>query len=783
VSRCRIAVIPKDPSPYLELLYGAMRASGADVRYAGALTRSRTLNLLLLPLELLCLRLRSYRILHLHWTFGFRFPILGRTRAGGVLSRLWFMLVLRTAGLLGMRIVWTAHNKLPHAPVFDDDVRARRFLIANANLLIVHSPQALTALGEFGEPIPHHAVVPHGPIGPDALRRLPAPLPGPRRTIAFFGRIAAYKGVEELLAALGRTNADVALIVAGACPSQALRERLTAAAGADPRVTLRLGHLSDQALIELIEEADALVFPFREITTSGSLLLGMSAARLAIVPRLSSLADLPRTSVLTYEPGEAGLSAALRAVASLSSAAITRGGLAARDAVSGPSWDEIAAQTRSEFDATLTRPSALGRLRENHLLTGSATLLVNTALLAILGFAFWAIAARLFHSSSVGIYSGINSLSTLLGSVAALGCPIAVIRFLPGEPHQRRLAMMMILAVLLLGTCIVIVVELIAAPILFPTVHIPQTFTVGLLTLLLVVVSSVGAVTDAALISERQTLTVLVKNAIGGVLKIVILFPLAGLGTTGLTSAATIGGVVASVLGFGALWRRLRPSAGPWHELDRALEYIRYSLTGYVSVLIGILPSTVVPLIVLGVLGESEAGYFSMAFLIGGLLSFVPSTAAQVLFAEGSRTPAALRGNTITALKAIYSLLLPGALMLGVLAPWILGLLGGGYAAHAGTALRLLAAGSVFLGFTYIIDSILTAIDRMKSFLAINSINSALVVVMVAFVAHRGLTAVALGWDAAQGLSVLFGLAILTGPRLLRRRPLVDVSLANRSPR
>jgi hypothetical protein len=54
---------------------------------------------------------------------------------------------------------------------------------------------------------------------------------------------------------------------------------------------------------------------------------------------------------------------------------------------------------------------------------------------------------------------------------------------------------------------------------------------------------------------------------------------------------------------------------------------------------------------------------------------------------------------------------------------------------------------------------------------------------MVGFVAHRGLTAVALGWDAAQGLSVLFGLAILTGPRLLRRRPLVGVSLANRSPR
>ena len=81
--------LPRDPNPYQEGLYAAMRAQGAQIRYAATARRSHTVNLVCLPLEL-ALALRGFQILHVHWTFGFslpfsdRFPIL---RRGG---RWWF---------------------------------------------------------------------------------------------------------------------------------------------------------------------------------------------------------------------------------------------------------------------------------------------------------------------------------------------------------------------------------------------------------------------------------------------------------------------------------------------------------------------------------------------------------------------------------------------------------------------------------------------------------------------------------------------------------------------
>ena len=105
----RIAAFPQDPNPYQELLYGEMRERGDVVRYVGELTPSHSLNLLVLPLELIALRLAGYRVFHLHWTFGFSFTAPIGRRA----SRRWFGLVLWVIGALGYRLAWTAHNVLP----------------------------------------------------------------------------------------------------------------------------------------------------------------------------------------------------------------------------------------------------------------------------------------------------------------------------------------------------------------------------------------------------------------------------------------------------------------------------------------------------------------------------------------------------------------------------------------------------------------------------------------------------------------------------------------------
>ena len=58
------------------------------------------------------------------------------------------------------------------------------------------------------------------------------------------------------------------------------------------------------------------------------------------------------------------------------------------------------------------------------------------------------------------------------------------------------------------------------------------------------------------------------------------------------------------------------------------------------------------------VLGAAETGRFAVAFLIAGFLNVIPSTIAQVLFAEASRQGVTLRGQLRKAIRGVYGLLL-----------------------------------------------------------------------------------------------------------------------------
>ena len=344
----QVAVYPKDANPYQEHLYAAMRDEGVAVRYLGELTPSHTVNLLLLPAEVVASRLRGCGVVHLHWVFGFRFPGAGRSRAVGRLSYRWYRLFLRTVAAGGGRLVWTAHNVLPHTPVFPDDVAARRELVRRADLVIAHSEATLESLAALGIEPRAAAVVPHGPFGevrPPARPRASRPADQPL-TLLFAGVVDEYKGVVDLLEAFAALEGPKArLVVAGACPDAGYRERvLRAAATAGSAVETRLHRLTDEELQAALDEADVLVLPYREVTTSGSALLGLGAALPLVVPDLPGLAELPDAAVLRY-PAPEGLTGALRQVVRMPRQRLAELGEAGYAFSRLHSWAEIARTT------------------------------------------------------------------------------------------------------------------------------------------------------------------------------------------------------------------------------------------------------------------------------------------------------------------------------------------------------------------------------------------------------------------------------------------------------
>lgn len=347
----KVLAYPRDPNPYQGLLYQACTLQGMRVRYVGELTPSRTLNVLLLPLELAVWRSRGWDTLHVHWVFNFRLPGSGVIPGLAGLSLAWFRVVLAVARHLGLRVVWTAHNTLPHEPVFGDDVGGRRTLVEASDLVVAHSSATLTDLERIGARPRRSAVIPPGPfhpkVDPEELREPGSSGSEPRRLL-FFGKVIAYKGVEELIEAvrLLPDDLDVRIAVVGECQDAELRARIeVAAAQAGERVELRLEHVPDEEVSPLMSAADAVVLPFRRITTSASALLAMEHGRPLVIPDLRAFADFPDEAVLRYDGTVEGLVATITDVARSDGERLAEAGAASRRYADGMSWTDAAGQT------------------------------------------------------------------------------------------------------------------------------------------------------------------------------------------------------------------------------------------------------------------------------------------------------------------------------------------------------------------------------------------------------------------------------------------------------
>lgn len=356
----KILVLPReDATPYQALLYAEMRRRGVCVRYLARLTPSHTLNLLLLPLELVVRRLSGARLIHLHWVYAFAFPGAERFPVLRRVAQAWFTVWLFTLRALGMSLVWTMHNVLPTTPIFADDIAARRQLTSACSLVFAHSQPSLDELAALGAVPRMTAIVPHGPLSsllPVETLRTPGVGEGPRRFL-FFGKVRNYKGVGDLVAAFAALPRDLAahLTVAGECGDPELRSALYALARrSGGRVTLCLERVPDEQIGPLLSDADAVVLPFRQITTSGSAMIALCHGRPLVLPDLATLAEFPDEAVIRYDGTVQGLVGALIRVTLADAEVLAEMSAAARAYCSTITWPEIAETTIDKMTQILT---------------------------------------------------------------------------------------------------------------------------------------------------------------------------------------------------------------------------------------------------------------------------------------------------------------------------------------------------------------------------------------------------------------------------------------------
>lgn len=354
----KLLVFPRNDGPYQKLLYEQMRQRAVQVYYLGEVTRSQTVNVFLLPIETVLWRIRGARFIHIHWVYVFMLPVASRFPISRWAAQLWFVLWLYTCRLLAMRIVWTAHNVLPHEQVFADDARARRALVKASALVVAHSSSALDELAAFGAVAANTTTIQHGPIEPTRpaeTLRVPGSDEGSRQFL-FLGRVQEYKGVEGLLNSFVAlpSHIDARLLVAGQCYDRALEGRLRRLAEmSGERVGVRFEYIPDEEVTHLLSASDVVILPYRQITTSGSVMLALSHGRPLIVPRLPGLADLPDEAVCRYDGSDNGLTAAIIHLAEVDKGSLEAMSAAAIKYSSSITWWEMAEIMLAQMNSLL----------------------------------------------------------------------------------------------------------------------------------------------------------------------------------------------------------------------------------------------------------------------------------------------------------------------------------------------------------------------------------------------------------------------------------------------
>lgn len=369
----KVAAFPRDSNPYQSLLHEALRRQDVEVDYLPMPTGSQTLNLLLMPVSLLWARLHGCRILHLHWVFGFSLPGSDRLPVLRLFSQVWFRVVLLCCRVLGIHLVWTAHNVLPHDPVFWNDRVARRWLLGSAGHVIVHDERTvhrLADLVDYPDALPPTTVVRHGSYKDWYAKehttmeeaRKALSLPPDALVMLFFGRVSVQKGILELLAAFTalceeqHPPAQPILVVAGQCTDDDVNTQLgDTAQRLKSRLRLDLRYLPDPVLAGYLAAADVVVLPFRQSTTSGSVVLALTAARPAVLPHLPSLAEVPEAACIRYDPTDPdGLLQGLRSACSLPRGLLSVKGSVGQEAVESVTWSESAQRTADVYRDVLT---------------------------------------------------------------------------------------------------------------------------------------------------------------------------------------------------------------------------------------------------------------------------------------------------------------------------------------------------------------------------------------------------------------------------------------------
>lgn len=247
-----------------------------------------------------CINIKDQKtVFHLHWTDLYiqKATLLNDEQA--YKKAYYYARLIEIFKSVGGILVWTMHNFQPHELKYA--VPEKILMVAildNADNIIVHNEVAKKyLLANYFFDNSKIIVARHGNyIGcyKDDLSVTQA-----RKSFnieedvvhfVFVGQVRPYKGVERIIEAFNKLSGkylNVRLTIAGSFPDKEYKERLheLIEKNASNSIILRDGFIKDDELQRYMKSADFLVFPYKRVLTSGSILMALGFSCPVIVTK------------------------------------------------------------------------------------------------------------------------------------------------------------------------------------------------------------------------------------------------------------------------------------------------------------------------------------------------------------------------------------------------------------------------------------------------------------------------------------------------------------------
>ena len=326
-------------------------------------------------------------------------------------------------------------------------------------------------------------------------------------------------------------------------------------------------------------------------------------------------------------------------------------------------------------------------------------LLLSAGSTSLLGFLFWALAARRYSAEDVGLNSAVLSAMMLVSGVCQMGLTNIFVRYLPTAGRAtRRVVATSYAATAGLSALAALVVATTSdkwSPRLAFLGHDGRwlvAFVVGTATW------TIFSLQDGVMTGMRQAKWVPIENFLFSLAKIALLVivasaaPKSGIYIAWVVPTA-LSLIPVNLLIFSVIIPRHVLSTGP-SRLDLR-RVVSFAWGNYVGSLFMLGSTLLLPIVVTNQVGARDTAFFFVSWTIATSLQLIALTMTTSLTVEVAFDEGKLRHYCRRTTMQALRLVLPAAGVCVLGAPYILRVFGASYASEGATLLRLLAVASI----------------------------------------------------------------------------------------